>query len=154
MDPRRAIVIACPNHGGAFDCTPFCELCHGEQEITRERKREMNKTEKQEKLETAQKGLNEYRQKLEKGKALFLVEQQLGKGFTDYHRCFVFYTYNGLVERTEITWALATLAGYRLKDVNGRWTIAISGGNFDKVHELKTALENALGISRIRWGRV
>lgn len=26
--------IECPNHKGAFDCTPFCELCEGEQEIT------------------------------------------------------------------------------------------------------------------------
>jgi hypothetical protein len=25
--------IECPNHGGAFDCTPFCHLCEGEQEI-------------------------------------------------------------------------------------------------------------------------
>lgn len=23
----------CPNHEGSFDCTPFCELCSGEQEI-------------------------------------------------------------------------------------------------------------------------
>jgi hypothetical protein len=23
--------MACPNHEGAFDCTPFCELCGGEQ---------------------------------------------------------------------------------------------------------------------------
>lgn len=23
----------CPNNGGNFDCTPFCELCGGEQEI-------------------------------------------------------------------------------------------------------------------------
>lgn len=22
----------CPNHGGNFDCTPFCEICAGEQE--------------------------------------------------------------------------------------------------------------------------
>lgn len=21
----------CPNHGGAFDCSPFCELCEGKQ---------------------------------------------------------------------------------------------------------------------------
>ena len=21
----------CPNHEGAFDCTPFCEVCEGEQ---------------------------------------------------------------------------------------------------------------------------
>jgi hypothetical protein len=22
----------CPNHGGNFDCTPFCRICEGEQE--------------------------------------------------------------------------------------------------------------------------
>jgi len=26
--------IICPNHEGAYDCTPFCELCEGEQEYT------------------------------------------------------------------------------------------------------------------------
>jgi hypothetical protein len=26
-------VINCPNHGGSYDCTPFCELCAGNQEI-------------------------------------------------------------------------------------------------------------------------
>ena len=25
--------MECPNHEGAFDCTPFCRLCEGEQEI-------------------------------------------------------------------------------------------------------------------------
>jgi hypothetical protein len=25
--------MECPNHGGAFDCTPFCSLCQGDQEI-------------------------------------------------------------------------------------------------------------------------
>ena len=25
-------MIECPNHGGAFDCTPFCNLCEGRQE--------------------------------------------------------------------------------------------------------------------------
>jgi hypothetical protein len=24
--------MECPNHEGAFDCTPFCNLCEGEQE--------------------------------------------------------------------------------------------------------------------------
>lgn len=23
----------CPNHQGNFDCTPFCNLCEGEQEL-------------------------------------------------------------------------------------------------------------------------
>lgn len=29
-------MIDCPRHGGAYDCTPFCELCNGDQEIREE----------------------------------------------------------------------------------------------------------------------
>ena len=29
----NATLKECPNHEGAFDCTPFCEICNGEQEI-------------------------------------------------------------------------------------------------------------------------
>ena len=25
-------MVPCPNHGGAFDCTPFCSICEGNQE--------------------------------------------------------------------------------------------------------------------------
>mgnify|MGYP003625061929 CR=1 FL=1 len=25
--------LACPNHKGSFDCTPFCTFCEGEQEV-------------------------------------------------------------------------------------------------------------------------
>lgn len=25
-------MIECPQHGGGFDCSPFCEVCHGHQE--------------------------------------------------------------------------------------------------------------------------
>lgn len=25
--------MECPNHSGAFDCTPFCNVCYGEQEV-------------------------------------------------------------------------------------------------------------------------
>lgn len=27
----------CPNHGGSFDCTPFCNLCEGNQEYQEDR---------------------------------------------------------------------------------------------------------------------
>lgn len=30
------MIIECPNHQGSFDCTPFCDLCGGDQEIERE----------------------------------------------------------------------------------------------------------------------
>lgn len=26
-------MIECPKHEGNFDCTPFCEVCAGEQEL-------------------------------------------------------------------------------------------------------------------------
>ena len=26
-------MVECPEHGGAFDCTPFCARCEGAQEI-------------------------------------------------------------------------------------------------------------------------
>ena len=26
-------MIECPNHGGAFDCSPFCGVCQGAQEF-------------------------------------------------------------------------------------------------------------------------
>jgi hypothetical protein len=29
-------VIECPRHEGNFDCTPFCNLCEGEQEYNSE----------------------------------------------------------------------------------------------------------------------
>lgn len=29
---ETGLVIECPMHGGAFDCTPFCANCEGEQE--------------------------------------------------------------------------------------------------------------------------
>ena len=29
-------MIECPNHEGNFDCTPFCNLCEGEQEFIEE----------------------------------------------------------------------------------------------------------------------
>ena len=32
----------CPNHAGAFDCTPFCPLCFGDQE-TKKKGKTMNK---------------------------------------------------------------------------------------------------------------
>jgi hypothetical protein len=28
------MLIECPKHGGSFDCSPFCNLCVGEQEIS------------------------------------------------------------------------------------------------------------------------
>ena len=26
-------MVECPEHGGAFDCTPFCARCEGAQEV-------------------------------------------------------------------------------------------------------------------------
>ena len=29
---KMSLIIECPNHGGSFDCTPFCAICEGNQE--------------------------------------------------------------------------------------------------------------------------
>jgi hypothetical protein len=31
---QEAEKLDCPNHGGNYDCTPFCRICEGEQEYT------------------------------------------------------------------------------------------------------------------------
>ncbi len=36
-------VIECPKHEGAFDCSPFCEICEGEQEYNTEDKKKKGK---------------------------------------------------------------------------------------------------------------
>lgn len=35
LDTPPVDLEPCPNHGGSFDCSPFCELCTGNQEIER-----------------------------------------------------------------------------------------------------------------------
>lgn len=30
------MIVVCPRHEGAFDCTPFCDLCEGNQEYNPE----------------------------------------------------------------------------------------------------------------------
>jgi len=32
--PVEITTVECPNHGGNFDCTPFCRICEGEQEYS------------------------------------------------------------------------------------------------------------------------
>ena len=32
MSVGSIIIIPCPNHEGNWDCTPFCNICEGEQE--------------------------------------------------------------------------------------------------------------------------
>lgn len=29
------ITLPCPRHEGSYDCSPFCDICEGEQEFTR-----------------------------------------------------------------------------------------------------------------------
>ena len=32
----KPMMIECPRHEGNFDCTPFCNICEGEQEYNSE----------------------------------------------------------------------------------------------------------------------
>lgn len=33
---QKTGLVPCPRHDGAYDCTPFCEICAGEQEYESE----------------------------------------------------------------------------------------------------------------------
>ena len=32
IEREKMTIKECPKHGGAFDCSPFCHICEGEQE--------------------------------------------------------------------------------------------------------------------------
>jgi len=34
MNRFSAGMVPCPKHEGAYDCTPFCEVCEGDQEVS------------------------------------------------------------------------------------------------------------------------
>lgn len=115
----------------------------------------MNKAEKQEKLTTAQHQLKEYESEIRGDTALILISETQGKGFTDYYRVYLFFVdAMGLIQRTELTWAIGQVSGYALKDLGGSWHLAINGGGFDKRHEISRLLESHYGIAGIRYGRI
>jgi hypothetical protein len=114
----------------------------------------MNTAEKLEKVTNATRQLREWESHIRGDSALLLISETEGKGFTDYYRAYLFFVDSERIQRTELTWAIAQVSGYALKDLGGSWHLAISGGGFDKRHEIARMLENHYGIAGIRYGRI
>ena len=117
-------------------------------------KREMNKEEKQQRLQNAKHQLDAWADMV-KGKHLLLISQRNGTGLTSYLKAVLLWTNeHGTIERTELQWALAVVYEYRLKDLDGEWHLAMSGYGYDKRYEIVRLLENYYGIAGMNYGRV
>jgi hypothetical protein len=86
------------------------------------------------------------------GKALVQISTEYGKGITDYLRVSIAYPNQaGEVQNAHLTWAIAKIFGYSLRDRNGRWYLAISGGGYSKAYEIANSLARYFQIERIRY---
>lgn len=111
--------------------------------------------EKKQDLATALDTLERYRPEVVSGNALFIINTDYGKGDTDFLRVTIAYTKNGKTELNHLTWHTAKAFGYRLKDRNGRWFIAMGGGGYSKSYDIALSLQKFylkdLNLDQIRY---
>ena len=106
------------------------------------------KQETREDLERAQWILNNLKQHFDNG-GLLLVSTDYGTGLTDYLKASAVITENGRQIRLTLTWALAKVFGYSLRDRNGYWNLAVSGYGYSKEDQLARELANYYGLENI-----
>ena len=92
--------------------------------------------------------LENERQHLAAGGLLIFVADY-GSGQTDYYRAVTARHYYGRETLSHLTWAIGTAFGYGLRDKNGRWYLAVSGGNFSKTDQLARDLAAYYGLKEI-----
>lgn len=110
--------------------------------------------EKREDEQRAREILETVREEITSGNALLLISAELGKGETDYLRALLTYTNkDGRTDYAHLTWAVAKLFEYSLRDRAGYWYIAMGGGGYSKPDEIARALANFYGIERVRYER-
>jgi hypothetical protein len=111
-------------------------------------------TEKREDAATARDTLERYREEITSENALLIITAEIGKGETDYLRALLTYTNtDGRTDHAHLTWAIAKLLGYSLRDRGGSWYLAIGGGGYSKTDEIARALAHYYGIERVRYER-
>jgi hypothetical protein len=110
--------------------------------------------EKREDRQTALDILESVREQITSGNALLLINAELGKGSTDYFRALLTYTNeDGRTDYAHLTWAIAKVFGYTLKDRNGFWCLALGGGGYGKAEAIADSLARYYGIDRVRFER-
>jgi len=95
--------------------------------------------------------LESVREEITSGSGLVSITTDYGKGITDYLRVSVFYSKDGEVRQSHLTWAVAKQFGYSLRDRNGRWYLSISGGGYSKSYEIALSLARFYGVEKIRY---
>lgn len=106
------------------------------------------KQERLEDLERAQWILDNLREHFSGG-GLLLVSTDYGSGLTDYLRTSAVITENGRQTRLTLTWAMAKLFGYSLRDRAGYWHLAVSGYGYSKEDQLARELADYYGLEQI-----
>jgi hypothetical protein len=110
------------------------------------------KAEKKQDQITARDNLNHYAPYIQDGSALLLISQDVGKGLTDYLRVSLAYTDdNGKVQSAFLTWSVAQVFGWVLRDRSGYMYIAMSGYGYSKPDEIARGLAMIYGVDRIRY---
>ena len=107
--------------------------------------------EKKQDLKIALDTLERYSADIVDGGALVLISEEYGKGETDYFRVFLTYQGENKTELSHLTWAVAKVFGYTLRDRAGRWFIAMGGGGFSKSYEIARSLESYYKLDRIKY---
>jgi hypothetical protein len=111
-------------------------------------------TYKREDAATALDTLERYREEITNENALLIITAEMGKGETDYFRALLTYTNkDGRTDYAHLTWAIAKLLGYSLRDRGGYWYLAIGGGGYSKTDEIARSLADYYGIERVRYER-
>jgi cobalamin biosynthesis protein CobD/CbiB len=111
----------------------------------------LTKTEKAQDLKMALDILRNHKNDITQSGALVLISQELGKGVTDYLRVTLAYRREHQINQAHLTWAIAKALGFSLRDRQGYWFIAISGGGFSKPDEIARALASFYRVERVRY---
>lgn len=111
----------------------------------------LTKTEKVQEREMALDILKNHASDITQGGALLLISQELGKGVTDYYRVTLAYRREYQINQAHLTWAIGKALGFSLRDRQGYWYLAISGGGFSKPDEIARSLASFYGVERVRY---
>jgi len=111
------------------------------------------KAEKQQDLEHALGILESVREDLTAPSGLLLISAEWGKSATDYFRVSTptINRWSGHAYLSHLTWAIAKVVGYRLRDKNGYWSLAIYGGGYSKPDQIARDLATFYGVERIAY---
>lgn len=105
-------------------------------------------TDKRNELSWARTLLDGHRDKFANG-ALLLITMERGSGVTDYLRVFMAYDNDGRITSDNVTWAVAKVLGYSLRDRAGQWNIALGGGGYSKPLDITNALKAYYGLDTL-----